>query len=89
VKNTKIYSFLHSGNPSITIGEAHIPPNIVFSKKKGVFEGNLRVMLRKVQEIGRMKVKIIIDQIESSALENKNEIDNSFKLHVSIFKYRT
>jgi hypothetical protein len=83
-----MYSFLHSGNPSITVGEAHIPPNIIFGKKKGVFEGYLRVMLRKVQEIGKLKVKIIIDQTEPSAVENKNEIDNSFNLHVRIHKDR-
>jgi hypothetical protein len=84
VKNTKVFSFLNTGNPSITIGEAHILPNIVFSKKKGVFEGFIKVMFRKVQEIGKLKVKIVIDQIASSETEDKNEIENSFNLHVNI-----
>lgn len=79
---------MNSAYPSITIGEAYVPPNIVYSKKKGMFEGFLRIMLRKVEEIGRLKVKIKIgDRNESSpVLETKNEKDNSLNLNVIINK---
>lgn len=79
---------MNSEYPSITIGEAYVPPNIVYSKKKGMFEGFLRIMLRKVEEIGRLKVKIKIgDRNESSpVLETKNEKDNSLNLNVIINK---
>lgn len=79
---------MNSAYPFITIGDAYVPPNIVYSKKKGMFEGFLRIMLRKVEEIGRLKVKIKIgDRNESSpVLETKNEKDNSLNLNVIINK---
>lgn len=84
VKNTTVHSHLTSAHPSIIIGEAHIPINLIGQKSNCYFEGYLRVMLRNIQEIGKLKVKLTItDQnAASSLLENKIDHNNSINLNV-------
>jgi len=83
IKNTNIYTHLTSAHPSITIGEAHIPVNLIAQKKKHQFEGYLRIRLRNIQEIGLLKVKIIVtNHNAASILFNKKDFDNSINLNV-------
>jgi hypothetical protein len=71
---------LTPAHPSIIIGESHVPINLISESKKGVFDGYLRVRLRNIQEIGKLKVKIVITDknAASSILEEKHDTDNSF-----------
>ena len=54
--------------------------------KKGEFEGYIRIKFKNIQEIGKLKVKLVITDknAASSEVKNKNELENSLCLNVII-----
>jgi len=84
VKNTNLSPHLTSSHPCIIIGEAHIPINMIHEMKKGKFEGFVRIKMRNVQEIGKLKVKIVINDLNAanSVANSKKDLDNSINLNV-------
>lgn len=84
-----MHKCLTSAHPSITVGECSIRINMIYILKEGEFEGFLRIKNRGVQEIGKLKVKIVITDknAASSVVKNKNELDNSLNMNVYNYLY--
>lgn len=87
VKNYNAHSKLSNTHPYITVGEAHLPINMISQYKDSIFDGYIKIRLRNIQDIGRIKVKIQITDNNAASILMKNENDQSLNFNVYFKNY--
>ena len=73
---------MSSAHPYITIGEIHLPINMISQYEDSIFDGIIKVRLRNIQDIGRIKVKIHITEQNNASILPKHDLNSSFNLNV-------